>query len=152
MGSDKQREKYLWNGFKLTSTEWEIVHTYQRGLCYLCGRPQEPRTKRLATDHAHDDISGVPAGTFRGLLCSRCNPLFGKIENAFKRYGLHKLQGVTLLGILKNLVSYVESPPAIAALGKMVIGFPGKLGTKRHKDWVRRNSENNKTKTKKKRI
>lgn len=127
--SDK-RTKFLSAAFNITPAEWDVVHSHQRGVCYVCGRPEVG--KRLATDHSHD------TGQFRGLLCSKCNPLLGKLENAFKRYGLHKVSGITLLVILKRFAMYLANPPAEIALGRRVFGFPGRIGTKRFRKWVKR--------------
>lgn len=121
----------------MTPEEWEIVYAFQQGVCYVCGEPQPPTkkgAKRLATDHDHD------TGEVRGLLCSRCNPVLGKLENAFKRYGLSKVQGLTLLRVIFRLHEYLESPPARRALGKTVIGYPGRVGTIAHRKWVRQTS------------
>lgn len=111
------------------------MHTHQRGVCFVCGRPQEPtkdgRPKRLASDHDH------VTGEFRGLLCSRCNPLLGKLENAFRRYGLHKLDGIALASVLLRLVAYLDAPPTREALGRIVKGYPGRIGTAAHRKWVR---------------
>lgn len=133
---DKQRERHLFNAFDLTPSEWSQIETYQRGVCFLCGQPQpQPRkgTKRLATDHSH------VTGEVRGLLCSRCNPILGKLENAFKRYGLDKA-GVDFVYFVRRLLEYVVHPPASLALGRTVIGYKGKVGTRVYRKWVKKRS------------
>lgn len=50
----------------------------QSGCCVLCGR--KPRTPCL--DHCHTN------GWVRGVLCSGCNAMLGKLENNRARYGL----------------------------------------------------------------
>jgi len=50
----------------------------QAGKCALCGRP--PKTPCL--DHCHTN------GWIRGVLCSGCNAMLGKLENNRGRYGL----------------------------------------------------------------
>jgi hypothetical protein len=127
----KAREKYLLDNFKLTPEEWQKVCNYQLGVCWVCGLPNASGN-RLSTDHNHDSAE------VRGLLCARCNPLLGKLENAFKRYGLHKLPGVTLIGILKGLLRYLEAPPARAALGRIHLGYKGKIGTKAHRKLLKK--------------
>lgn len=108
---------------------------HQRGVCAVCREPQpiskKGKSKRLATDHDH------VSGEIRGLLCSRCNPLLGKIENAFVRYGLSKVDGLTVLIVVARLLDYMTNPPARYALGKVTLGFPGRVGTKAHRDWIR---------------
>ena len=133
---DKQRERHLFNAFDLTPLEWSQIETFQGGVCFICKQPQPPtkkaKTKRLATDHSHD------TGIVRGLLCHRCNALLGKFENAFKRYGLGKVPGLTFVIILSRLHSYLSSPPATQALGRTVIGYVGKVGTKEYRKWVKK--------------
>jgi hypothetical protein len=124
-----RRTRFLSAAFNITPAEWEVVHSYQRGVCYVCGRPEIG--KRLATDHSHED------GQFRGLLCSKCNPLLGKLENAFKRYGLHKISGITLLVVLKRFTMYLANPPAEIALGRRVYGYPGRIGTAKFRKYAR---------------
>lgn len=70
---------------------------------------------------------------FRGLLCSKCNALLGKIENAFKRLGMHKVPGMVLVTILRNFGDFLANPPAVRALGKQVFGWAGRIGTGAHK-------------------
>lgn len=50
----------------------------QGNRCALCGRP--PKTPCL--DHCHTN------GWIRGVLCSGCNAMLGKLENNRGRYGL----------------------------------------------------------------
>lgn len=128
---EKARARALWAAFRLTPEDWNKILAYQNGVCFICGKSSEG--KRLSTDHSHD------SGVIRGLLCARCNPLLGKLENAFKRYGLHKVDGVTLIGILIRMLMYLKSPPATEALGRQVVGFPGKIGTERYRKWVKNN-------------
>lgn len=122
----RARAKHLLDNFKLTTGQWDAIFLYQKGVCWVCGR-KNTDGKRLSTDHSHE------TGEVRGLLCAKCNPLLGKLENAFKRYGLHKIEGITLVLILRGLLNYVETPPARAALGRIHIGYPGKTGTKAHR-------------------
>jgi len=104
--------------------EWELVDIYQEHVCFFCGRRQKSGN-RLATDHCHK------TGKFRGLLCSQCNRLLGKIERL----------GWTIM-TLGRVIEYMQSPPAVRALGKEVYGFPGRTGTKRHRDWLRKKKKN----------
>lgn len=119
--------------FNIGVKEWEIIAAYQGNVCACCG--QRSVGRRLSTDHSHED------GLLRGLLCQRCNALLGKIENAFKRYGLHKVPGFTVVLLLKALHFYLKTPPAVAALGKEVYGYPGRIGTEAYRKWVRKKLE-----------
>lgn len=134
MENQKARAKRLMDGFKLTIEKWETVSAYQRGVCALCGRPCHTG-KRLATDHAHAD------GLFRGLLCAQCNPIVGKLENAWVRLGMHKQDTVTLVEFVRRLLDYLQTPPATAALGYEHFGYPGKVNTKKHRLMLRRQAK-----------
>lgn len=127
----KARAKYLLDNYKLTVEQWAIIEAFQKGVCFLCGKLNADG-KRLATDHRHSD------GLIRGLLCAKCNALLGKLENAFVRYGLHKITGITLIGLISRLVLYLSSPPATQALGGETFGYPGKTGTKKHRKLLRK--------------
>lgn len=65
-------------------------------------------------DHLHKtkaEILGEDGkGLLRGVMHFQANSWEGKVTNAFKRYGLHKF-GVSLPECLRNLASYIESPP-----------------------------------------
>ena len=132
MESAKAREKRLMDSFKLTTELWARIESFQQGLCALCGRKERRPNQRLATDHAHID------GLIRGLLCSQCNPLLGKLENAFIRLGMHKESGVTLIEIVRRLNNYLQKPPASQALGYDHYGYSGRVGTKKHRSMLKR--------------
>lgn len=128
--SEKRRAAFLRDAFKITQAEWDKILTHQRGVCFACGRPSVK--KRLSTDHSHE------TGLLRGLLCHACNALLGKIENNFKRYGLHKIEGLTVIRVVLRLALYLQEPPAVAALGREIIGYPGRIGTKEFRKWVKK--------------
>jgi hypothetical protein len=135
MTKEAQRARHLKQAFDLTPSEWDQILAHQGGVCFACREPQRPTkigVKRLATDHSHD------TGLVRGLLCNRCNALLGKLENAFKRYGLGKVPGLTFIIILRRLLQYLENPPATQALGRTVVGYRGKVGTKEYRKWAKK--------------
>jgi Recombination endonuclease VII len=133
MENTKAREKRLMDSFKLTISLWDRIEAFQKGRCAMCGRKERRMNQRLATDHEH-----FGKGTVRGLLCSQCNPLLGKLENAFIRLGMHKEEGVTLLGIVAQLHNYLQYPPATQALGYEHHGYPHRVGTKKHRAMLKR--------------
>lgn len=45
------------------------------GRCWICGHPELVPNRSLALDHDHE------TGTVRGLLCTRCNIIIGRISN-----------------------------------------------------------------------
>ena len=64
-----------------------------------------------ALDHCHklkSQISDETLGAIRTTLDFRCNALAGKIENGFKRYGLHNVEGFDLPTFLRNTADYLE--------------------------------------------
>jgi hypothetical protein len=128
------------DSFKLTISLWDCIERFQQGVCALCGRRERRPNQRLATDHAHSD------GLIRGLLCSQCNVLLGKLENAFVRLGMHKEEGVTLLGVVSHLHSYLANPPAEQALGRKHYGYPGKVNTKKHRKMLKKQAKEQKAK------
>jgi hypothetical protein len=127
---DRARERFLHTAFNITPLEWDRISDHQGGVCFACGRKSVG--KRLATDHSHD------TGLLRGLLCNSCNSLLGKIENNFKRYGLHKVPGMTVVKVLLAFAAYLTNPPATAALGHQVFGYPGKIGTIAYRKWAKK--------------
>lgn len=131
MENERARAKRLKDYYNLTIEQWDAISAFQNGVCWLCGRP-ERTGKRLATDHSHLD------GLVRGHLCSQCNPLLGKLENAFVRLGLHKVSGLTLIAIVEKLATYLKNPPATEALGQPVYGYAGRTGTKVHRKFIKR--------------
>lgn len=127
---EKRREIHLKQSFGITPLEWDKISSFQGGVCFCCGRASVG--KRLATDHSHE------TGLLRGLLCNRCNAILGKVENNFKRYGLHKIPGMTVIRVLLALAGYLKAPPAVEALGRQVFGYPGKMGTKAYRKWAKK--------------
>lgn len=107
--------------FNLTVEEWERLNKFQNGVCFICGKKQKSG-KRLATDHSHK------TGLIRGLLCSQCNRLFGKIEREW------------VVTNLQRLIEFIMNPPAVQALGREVYTFAGRLGTKRHRKFLKSNT------------
>jgi hypothetical protein len=124
---EKARAKRLWDYFKITPEEWDRVLDYQGGVCFIC--QQKPKLgKRLSVDHMHYGSEDAPAGMVRGLLCFRCNAALGKLESSRIRWVLRHFI---------RLVLYVQNPPFTAVLGRQVLGYPGRTGTKKHRKQLR---------------
>ena len=119
---ERARAKRYRDCFDLSIEEWELVNAYQKGLCWFCKKSQKSG-KRLAVDHNHT------SGESRGLLCSQCNRLLGKIERLWT------------LQILAVVIEYLKDPPLSKIIGRQAIGFPGRVGTKRHKAWLKKRSK-----------
>lgn len=117
MADVKARARRILLFFNLTIPEWDKISTYQDDCCAICGRRAKPG-KHLSTDHCHK------TGLIRGLLCSICNRLLGKIESQW---------GPDVLRLVLRAVDYLRNPPASKALGRQVFTFAGRLGTKRHR-------------------
>jgi len=120
------------DNYKLTIEQYEKILAYQGGVCYGCQQSEPVKGRRLSVDHDHD------TGLVRGLLCSRCNPIIGKLENAYKRYGLGKVLNLTVTILAGRIFSYLQEPPATKALRLMHFGYPGRTGTKAHRTRLRR--------------
>ena len=121
METENVRARRLWNCYGLTISEWDLVDAFQRSVCAICHRPNK-NGWRLATDHRHKD------GFFRGLLCSQCNRVLGKIEDPRWQWTTKEI---------KRLLEYLLHPTSVQALGREVYGYPGITGTKRHKKWLK---------------
>jgi Recombination endonuclease VII len=117
-----RRAIYLKDAFDLTPSEWQLILDYQGGVCFICRRAILP-PRKPHTDHDHN------TGHVRGILCSQCNRGLGKAEDPRWQW-TH--EHFTRAGL------YLRSYPATAALGRIVRGFPGRIGTKRFRDWVKK--------------
>jgi hypothetical protein len=129
---EKARAKRLCDNYKLTVEKYDAILAYQGGVCYCCHQAEPVKGRRLSVDHDHD------TGEVRGLLCSRCNPIIGKLENAYKRYGLGKVAGLTVLILATRIADYLLVHPAARALGAPHFGYPGRTGTKAHRARLRK--------------
>jgi hypothetical protein len=132
---ERARVKRLIDNYKLTVEMYDTIFLSQGGVCYACGQPEPVKGRRLSVDHDHT------SGLVRGLLCSRCNPLLGKIENAYKRYGLGKITTLTVSTFVKRISAYLELSPATLALGRDHYGYPGRTGTKAHRKRLKREAK-----------
>ena len=129
---DKAWAKRLMDNYKLTPAMYWAIFEYQGGVCYACGQLSPVPGRRLSVDHDH------ATGLVRGLLCSRCNPVLGKLERAFTRFGLGKIVGFTVTKWLARMGGYMELEPASKALGHQHFGYVGRVGTKAHRKRIRR--------------
>lgn len=121
--AERRRAKYLWDAFRITPQEWDRVFEHQGRVCGICKRPKPPGYK-WHTDHDHR------SGRVRGILCSQCNRALGKVEDPRWAWSYKEVY---------NASFYMDSPPATDALGRDVIGYPGKIGTKKFRKWVKSN-------------
>ena len=68
----KHRDYILRQNFGITLDEYRVKFKQQNGVCAICGGINSDRS--LAVDHNHK------TGQIRGLLCSRCNPALGFLQ------------------------------------------------------------------------
>lgn len=123
-----QREARLKLFFFLTLSEWDLIDAFQNHVCAICHQPNKSGN-RLSTDHSH--ISGI----LRGLLCARCNRILGKIEQ-MRFWGSRDVQ--VTIRLLRAAADFLERPTAISALGRKIYTYPGGLGTRAHKAWLKK--------------
>lgn len=116
---ERVRAKRLADYFRLTPEEWQRISDHQGHVCFFCG--EVPSVGRLNTDHDHS------TGLIRGLLCRRCNRVFGKIEN-----------GRFTDDMLRRVIMFRQNPPATVALGEPRYGLPGRIGTKKQKKLIKK--------------
>ena len=129
---EKARAKRLMDNYKLTIQMYDAIDAHQGHVCYACGQPEPVKGRRLSVDHDHI------TGEIRGLLCSRCNPILGKLERAFVRYGLGKIAGFSVFKYAFRIASYLVQSPASIALGGKHFGYIGRTGTKKHRARLRK--------------
>lgn len=73
---------YLKRNYGLTVDEYELMIIEHNNLCAICKQPEKLKhhitgtLKRLSIDHNHK------TGKVRGLLCTRCNQAYGKLEES----------------------------------------------------------------------
>jgi hypothetical protein len=119
---ENRRARYLKQAFDLTPSEWDQILAHQDGVCFICKRPIDP-PRKPHTDHNHK------TGHVRGILCSQCNRALGKAEDP-------RWQWTAMHFIRAGL--YLLSYPATQALGRVVQGYPGEIGTKRYRKWLKK--------------
>jgi Recombination endonuclease VII len=127
--------KRLMDNYRLTVYQWQTIYKHQGGVCCICLRPERRPNQKLAVDHDHK------TGLIRGLACSQCNPLLGKIERSFERLGMHK-EGLFLSEIICRIGIALDRPPATGALGAPHYGYPGRTGTKKHRKLLKKLRKN----------
>lgn len=77
---------------------------------------------KMALDHCHkknEEAYAPNKGTIRTALEFRTNAFFGKMENAFKRYGLNK--DYDLATMLRNAADYFDEGAYIDDVGNMYV-------------------------------
>ena len=77
---------------------------------------------KMALDHAHkkkDEAYAPDKGVIRTALEFRTNAFFGKMENAFKRYGLNKEHNLS--DMLRNAADYFDEGAYVDEEGFMYI-------------------------------
>lgn len=101
--------------YNLTLVEYDKILKEQGGVCAGCGRPPSAFKVSLAVDHDHSP----PDRKLRGILCVSCNEL---LPNR-----------LDLLVIWRNLLKYLEDPPATKALGEIRSANPMKRKKRKSK-------------------
>jgi hypothetical protein len=118
--SSSKRARLLRQAFNLTPSEWDQILAHQDGVCFICQRPILP-PRKPHTDHNHK------TGVVRGILCSQCNRALGKVEDPRWQWGYKQLLRAS---------QYLYQPPATEALGRVTVGYPGKIGTFKYRTWL----------------
>lgn len=103
------RERRLWELYRLTEADWNKILEYQGGVCPITGRL--PGRVAFNTDHDHT------TGLIRGLLSPWANKGLSYFDDSPEQ--------------LRRAADYLDSPPAVAALGRPVYGLVGQARRKR---------------------
>lgn len=74
--NDKRRDYRYRSTFGISLVEYNTMFAAQNGLCAGCHRHQTQFKTRFAVDHSHK------TGKVRGLLCSGCNWILGRIDDS----------------------------------------------------------------------
>lgn len=113
------RRQHVLKCFGITLEEYEMILEEQKGKCGICGRAPKPE-RSLAVDHSHQLGKSGPV---RGLLCFTCN---------------RRVVGARSDETIMKMAEYIQDPPAIRALGRVVIA-PGRPSKKRQPRKRKRN-------------
>jgi hypothetical protein len=111
MATKKARDAYLRRTHGITLSEFERILEAQDGHCAIC--PSTGGTRALHVDHDHR------TGLVRGLLCFFHNSLLMR-------------RGVSP-ELLRAAAQYLESPPAVSALGEERFGKKGPIHPRRRR-------------------
>ena len=96
----RTHEKWILEAYGLTLAEYEQIHAFQGGKCFICQRATGER-KRLSVDHDH------LTGYTRGLLCLRCNRnILGHARDD--------------IAFFERCIEYLRNPPAQQVIGERV--------------------------------
>lgn len=69
---DRHRELHMAKWYKITVEQYRELMA--KGVCDICGKPQNAKGKVLSIDHCH------ATGKVRGVLCNNCNNALGHIH------------------------------------------------------------------------
>lgn len=61
--------------FGLDPGDIELLERWGDGVCWICREPEAVPGRSLSVDHCHQ------IGTVRGLLCTRCNQVLGRMKD-----------------------------------------------------------------------
>lgn len=111
--SESSHTRRMQAEYKLSPGEYKMLYEAQGGMCYTCGPWTGNRglSKRLSVDHDHSCCPKPPicGKCIRGLICSPCNELIGRVGDsaghAFER--------------LQAYVDYLKNPPAQPLLNEI---------------------------------
>lgn len=74
---EAKRDWWLRSNYGLTLEQWTALFEAQGSICALCSSADAGSKKGWQTDHCH------VTGSFRGILCKKCNTLLGLLgDNA----------------------------------------------------------------------
>lgn len=114
---DRAADLRLRRTFGITLAEYDSILKHQGGKCAICRNKPKVGSARLAVDHNH------VTGAIRGLLCMLCNRALGKWRD----------NDINVI----NAACYVQNYPANAALKRLHLTAPGRIGTKKRAKLLR---------------
>lgn len=70
-----EKRRALERKYGLQPGQYEWLSGANADNCWICGEPETVDGRRLAIDHDHE------TGAVRGLLCTRCNQVLGRVKD-----------------------------------------------------------------------
>jgi Recombination endonuclease VII len=81
IASWERKLDHLWAKHRMRPADWMGLWKEQRGCCYLCEEPMDPRMAVVDHNHEHCGPKRSCPECWRGLAHPRCNTFIGAYRN-----------------------------------------------------------------------
>ena len=93
----------------------KFLHKKNKGICPVL--KVKVKLEDMVVDHSHSSNARIlgteDAGLVRGIMHRGANIIEGKVTNAFIRTGLHKIDGIDIPTVLRNLADFLENKEVV---------------------------------------